>query len=496
LLTRRSAYACPHRKIDDSNDDHRATVASDQEPTSVDQMAVEGSANESAEPPGLRTSHTLLEFPLKPKTARAPRGDVAAPAAPKLDLGPNPRFPIGKSAAAFRQEFFPAATDAEWNDWRWQLRSRIKNLAELERVFVLSAEEREGVAGRNGSLPVGITPYYASLMDRWDPTEPLRRTHIPIGNEYVRAPGEADDPLGEDHDSAVPGLVHRYPDRVLFLATGTCSTYCRYCTRSRMVGEPGGEYSFSRSQWEQAFAYLHAHTEVRDVLISGGDPLTLSDDRLDYLLSRLRAIPHIEFIRIGTKVPVVLPQRITKDLVKVLKRHHPLWMSIHFTHPTELTPEVDKSTERLANAGIPLGSQTVLLKGVNDDIAVMKPLMHALLKRRVKPYYLYQCDPITGSSHFRTPVSKGIEIIEGLRGHTSGYAVPQYVIDAPGGGGKIPLLPEYVVGRDGDDLLLRNFEGGVYRYTDPDGTVGRDKRVRAVKRGGKAAEARPDAVAR
>jgi lysine 2,3-aminomutase len=333
-------------------------------------------------------------------------------------------------------------------------------------------------------------------MDRWDPTEPLRRTHIPIGNEYVRAPGEADDPLGEDHDSAVPGLVHRYPDRVLFLATGTCSTYCRYCTRSRMVGEPGGEYSFSRSQWEQAFAYLHAHTEVRDVLISGGDPLTLSDDRLDYLLSRLRAIPHIEFIRIGTKVPVVLPQRITKDLVKVLKRHHPLWMSIHFTHPTELTPEVDKSTERLANAGIPLGSQTVLLKGVNDDIAVMKPLMHALLKRRVKPYYLYQCDPITGSSHFRTPVSKGIEIIEGLRGHTSGYAVPQYVIDAPGGGGKIPLLPEYVVGRDGDDLLLRNFEGGVYRYTDPDGTVGRDKRVRAVKRGGKAAEARPDAVAR
>jgi lysine 2,3-aminomutase len=224
------------------------------------------------------------------------------------------------------------------------------------------------------------------------------------------------------------------------------------------------------------------------VLISGGDPLTLSDDRLDYLLARLRAIKHVEFVRIGTKVPVVLPQRITQDLVRMLKKHHPLWMSVHFTHPREFTPEVDKSTTRLANAGIPLGSQTVLLKGVNDDIDVMKPLMHGLLKRRVKPYYLYQCDPITGSSHFRTPVSKGIEIIEGLRGHTTGYAVPQYVIDAPGGGGKIPLLPEYVVGRDGDDLLLRNFEGGVYRYHDPQGSVGRNKRVRAIKRGGKAAE--------
>lgn len=458
---------------------------------------LEGSANESAEPPGRKTGHTLLEFPVTARTARAPGAEAPAPVA-----NPNPGFPIGKRAAAFRREFFPLATDAEWSDWRWQLRNRIKSLAELERIFVLSDEEREGVAGRNGSLPVGITPYYASLMDRWDPTEPLRRTHIPIGNEYVRTPGEADDPLGEDHDAAVPGLVHRYPDRVLFLATGTCSTYCRYCTRSRMVGEPGGEYSFSRSQWEQAFAYLQAHTEVRDVLISGGDPLTLSDDRLDYLLTRLRAIPHIEFVRIGSKVPVVLPQRITKDLTKILKKHHPLWMSIHFTHPKEFTPEVDKSTERLANAGIPLGSQTVLLKGVNDDIGVMKPLMHGLLMRRVKPYYLYQCDPITGSSHFRTPVSKGIEIIEGLRGHTTGYAVPQYVIDAPGGGGKIPLLPEYVVGRDGDDLLLRNFEGGVYRYHDPQGTAGRNKRVRAIKRGGKAGDAAskvgpgPEGVAR
>jgi lysine 2,3-aminomutase len=270
----------------------------------------------------------------------------------------------------------------------------------------------------------------------------------------------------------VPGLVHRYPDRVLFLATGICSTYCRYCTRSRMVGEPGGEYSFSRPQWEQALAYIEAHPEIRDVLISGGDPLTLADERLDYLLGRLRAIPHVEFVRLGTKVPVVLPMRVTRALVRVLRKHHPLWMSIHFTHPAELTAEVTKAVARLADAGIPLGSQTVLLRGVNDSVPVMKKLMHGLLMRRIRPYYLYQCDPITGSAHFRTAVSKGVEIIEGLRGHTTGYAVPQFVVDAPGGGGKIPLLPDYVVGRDGDDLLLRNFEGKVYRYTDPGDPLG------------------------
>ncbi|MGB1547982.1 MAG: KamA family radical SAM protein [Alphaproteobacteria bacterium] len=360
-------------------------------------------------------------------------------------------------------------------DWRWQLRRRIKSLAELERVFALSEDEREAVHQHQGSLPVGITPYYASRMGLTDASEPLRRTHIPVGQEYLQVPGEADDPLGEDGDAAVPGLVHRYPDRVLFLVTGFCSTYCRYCTRSRMVGEAGGEYSFSRNQWDQAIAYIEANPQIRDVLLSGGDPLTLADDRLDYLLGRLRAIKHLEFLRIGTKVPVVLPMRVTKALTKILKKYHPLWMSIHFTHPTELTPEVTEATARLADAGIPLGSQTVLLKGINDEVEVMKKLVHGLLMRRVKPYYLYQCDPISGSAHFRTNVSKGIEIIEGLRGHTTGYAIPQYVIDAPGGGGKIPLLPEYVVGRDGDDLLLRNFEGGLYRYPDPGGTTGAGK---------------------
>jgi lysine 2,3-aminomutase len=242
-----------------------------------------------------------------------------------------------------------------------------------------------------------------------------------------------------------------------------------------VVGNPGGDYHFSTRQWDAAIDYIAAHTEIRDVLISGGDPLTLSDDKIDYLLGRLRAIRHVEFVRMGSKVPVVLPMRITRSLIKVLRKHKPVWLSIHVTHPSEITPETDEAFERLADAGVPLGSQTVLLKGINDDLDVMKPLMQGLIRRRVRPYYIYQCDPITGSAHFRTPVEKGIEIIKGLRGHTTGYAVPQFVVDAPGGGGKIPLMPDYVVGREGDDLLLRNFEGNVYRYPDPDGTLGADR---------------------
>jgi lysine 2,3-aminomutase len=377
------------------------------------------------------------------------------------------RFPISPERRGFLQQHFPQATADDWNDWRWQSRNRLRTLAKLSEIFRLTDDERVAIERHHGSLPLGITPYYASLMSRDDPLEPLRRTHVPVNDEYLRTPGEADDPLHEDADSNVPGLVHRYPDRVLFLSTGFCSTYCRYCTRSRMVGEPGGEYSFSLSQWDQALAYIEAHPEIRDVLISGGDPLTLADDKLDYLLGRLHAIEHVEFVRLGTKVPVVLPQRITRDLVRTLRRHHPLWMSIHFTHPSELTPEVTEACTRLADAGIPLGSQTVLLKGINDDSAVLKKLFHGLLQRRVRPYYLYQCDPITGSAHFRTSVAKGLEIMRELRGFTTGYAVPTYVIDAPGGGGKIPLLPDYVVGREADYLLLRNYEGQVYRYHDP-----------------------------
>jgi len=383
------------------------------------------------------------------------------------------RFSVSPGTRAFYRRFFPDTSSAEWNDWRWQMRARIRSLAELSRIFALSADERDAVERHTGALPVGITPYYASLMGLADPAEPLRRTHVMTGGEYLRGVGEADDPLGEDHDSPVPGIVHRYPDRVLFLTTGTCSTYCRYCTRARAVGNPGGEYQLSVKQWEKALAYLEIHTEVRDVLLSGGDPLTLGDDRLDWLLTRLRALKHIEFLRIGTKMPVVLPQRITKDFAKMLKKHHPLFMSLHVTHPKELTAEMMEATARLADAGIPLGSQTVILKGVNDDPAVMVPLMQGLLRYRVKPYYLYMCDPIRGSAHFRTNVEKGLEIISALRGHTTGYATPIFSIDAPGGGGKIQLAPDPVVGRDGDDLLLRNFEGKIYRYPDPGGTVGR-----------------------
>jgi lysine 2,3-aminomutase len=404
--------------------------------------------------------------------ARAPLNNHGAKLTlpgPKVEL----RFPVGSDSRAFYRRFYAGTTAAEWNDWRWQMRTRIRSLEELARIFRLSEDEYAAVARHKGALPVGITPYYASLMDLTDAGEPLRRTHITSGGEYVRGPGEDDDPLSEDHDTVVPGLVHRYPDRVLFLVTGTCSTYCRYCTRSRLVGNPGGEYQFSRGQWEQALAYLEAHTEVRDVLLSGGDPLTLSDDKLDWLLGRLRAIKHIEFLRIGTKMPVVTPQRVTRGLVRVLKKYHPLWMSIHFTHPRELTREVAEATARLADAGIPLGSQTVLLKDINDTPATMTSLMHGLLKLRVKPYYLYQVDPISGSAHFRTPVEKGLEIIKALRGHTTGYATPIFCIDAPGGGGKIQLAPDPVVGRDGDDLLLRNFEGKIYKYPDPHGTLGR-----------------------
>jgi lysine 2,3-aminomutase len=378
-----------------------------------------------------------------------------------------PKFPTSTRSEDFRARYFPLATPAEWCDWRWQLRNRVRSLEGLEQVVHLTNDERTAIRRHTGSLPFAITPYYLSLVDPDNAEQPLRRTMIPVTDEYLRVTGEAEDPLGEDNDSPVPCLVHRYPDRVLFLVANSCASNCRYCTRSRMVENPDNNSIFFQSQWEEAIAYIDAHTEVRDVLLSGGDPLTLSDEKLDWLLSRLRRIPHVEFIRIGTKAPVVMPQRITNSLARILKRAHPLWVSIHFTHPDELTPETVEACARLADAGIPLGSQTVLLAGINDSVEVMKKLMHGLLKARVKPYYLYQCDPILGSSHFRTPVRKGLEIIQGLRGHTSGYAVPTYVIDAPGGGGKIPLLPDYVIGREGDDLVLRNYEGLRFRYPDP-----------------------------
>jgi lysine 2,3-aminomutase len=365
----------------------------------------------------------------------------------------------------FRERFFPDASDSDWDDWRWQSRHRIKTLDQFEKMLELSAEERDVLADGGTMLPTAVTPYYMSLLDPDNPLQALRKTVVPTTREFVRTAGEADDPLGEDGHSPVPGLVHRYPDRVLLLPLDFCSTYCRYCTRSRVVGH--GEIQPNVQRLEAIFHYLEEATQVRDVLISGGDPLALSDDKLDWILGRLRAIPHLEFIRIGTKMPAVLPQRITPELCTMLRKYHPIWMSVHFLHPDECTVESKRACERLVDAGIPLGSQTVLLKGVNDEVQIMQQLVHKMLLMRVRPYYLYQCDPISGSSHFRTPVSKGLEIIQGLRGFTTGYAVPTYVIDAPGGGGKIPIQPDSVIGRDGDDLLLRNFEGKTFRYPDP-----------------------------
>lgn len=368
----------------------------------------------------------------------------------------------------FRKQYFPHITAGEWNDWRWQLRNRITDIHDLNRILILSGEEERAINGFKKKVPMAVTPYYLSLFEKENPLQPLRKAVIPVAAEHFPSPGESEDPLGEEHDSPVPGLIHRYPDRVLFLVTDFCSTYCRYCTRSRILGKKGNEF-FNKSRWEKAIAYIEGNHSVRDVLLSGGDPLTLPDENLEWLLSSLRRIPHVEFLRIGTKVPVVLPQRITPSLTRMLRKYHPLWMSIHCTHPDELTPETNQAFGRLADAGIPLGSQTVLLAGINDNVETMKRLFHGLLKNRVKPYYLYQCDPIFGSAHFRTTVDKGLEIIRGLRGYTTGYAVPTYVIDAPGGGGKIPLLPDYVIGRDGNDLVLKNYKGDVYRYPDQAG---------------------------
>ncbi|MFH0909072.1 MAG: KamA family radical SAM protein [bacterium] len=362
----------------------------------------------------------------------------------------------------FRKRFFPGASAADWNDWRWQLRNRIRDFEGLQRVFTLSDDEQEAVIRIGGRLPLGITPYYASRVAE---SAPLRKTKIPQTAEFVRSPGEYDDPLGEDSHNPVPGLVHTYPDKVLFLVTDFCATYCRYCMRSRLVGK--GTFLPDHAMWERSLAYIREHAEVRDVLLSGGDPLIMADDRIEWLLQKLRAIPHVEFLRIGTKVPAVLPQRITRDLCRMLKKYHPLFMSLHFIHPDELTPETSRACERLADAGIPLGGQMVLLKGVNDDAAVMKRLCTGLLKVRVKPYYLHQCDAIVGSAHFRAPVQAGIDIIRSLHGHTTGYAVPTYMIDAPGGGGKVPVAPSYITRREGDDLVIRNYAGKFYRYTDP-----------------------------
>ena len=364
-----------------------------------------------------------------------------------------------------RKELFPNVTDEQWNDWKWQVKNRIETYEELSKYFTFSPEEAEGIKKALAKFRMAITPYYLSLIDPNDPYDPIRRQAIPAGEECNIAPADLNDPLHEDEDSPAPGLTHRYPDRVLFLITDMCSMYCRHCTRRRFAGQKDDESPSERI--EKCLAYIEKTPQVRDVLLSGGDCLMVSDQKLEYIIQRLRKIPHVEIVRLGSRTPVVCPQRITPELCDMLKKYHPIWLNTHFNHPNEFTPEAEQALARLANAGIPLGNQTVLLRGVNDCVHVMKKLRHELVRNRVRPYYIYQCDLSMGLEHFRTPVSKGIEIIENLRGHTSGYAVPTFVVDAPGGGGKTPVMPQYVISQSPDKVILRNFEGVITTYTEP-----------------------------
>ena len=360
------------------------------------------------------------------------------------------------------QGLWPDVPADDWNNWKWQLKNRITKVEQIEAHLDLTAEERAGCLFANKKLALAITPYFFNLIDREDPEDPIRRQVIPREGEMHTAPEELLDPVGEEGTKPVEGIVHRYPDRVLFLVTDRCAAYCRYCTRSRLVSN-AQDYNF-HPEFESGLDYIRKTPEIRDVLLSGGDPLLLSDKKLDYLLGELRKIPHLEFIRIGSRIPVFLPQRITPELCEIFKKHGPIWMSIHVNHPTECTHDLRDACERLAFAGVPIGNQSVLLRGINDDAATMKSLIHRLLIMRVRPYYLYQCDLITGSAHLRTDPRVGLEIIENLRGHTTGYAIPQFVIDAPGGGGKIPINPEYVKEVTDDAIVMRNFGGDEYRY--------------------------------
>lgn len=364
---------------------------------------------------------------------------------------------------------FTDIPDEQWNDWHWQFNNRIENAAELSKYIDLSEEEKESINRCLSAYRMAITPYYLSLIDRDDPFDPIRRQAAPTDKELYFAPEDQRDPLHEDSNSPCTGLTHRYPDRVLFLVTNQCSMYCRHCTRRRFTGQ--NDTALTKAQIDESIRYIREHDEVRDVLVSGGDPMTLSDEMLEYVLSGLRAIEHVEIIRIGTRTPVVMPQRITPELCAMLKKYHPLWVNVQFNHPNEITEESAAACARLLEAGIPLGNQSVLLSGVNDCVHVMRELVRKLVRIRVRPYYIYQCDLSLGLSHFRTSVAKGMEILEGLQGHTTGFAVPMYVIDAPGGGGKIPIMPNHVISQGHRTYVLRNFEGRICTYTEPEDYV-------------------------
>ncbi|MFH0917917.1 MAG: lysine 2,3-aminomutase [Candidatus Omnitrophota bacterium] len=354
----------------------------------------------------------------------------------------------------------------DWEDWHWQLKHRIRTKEELAQIIKLTPEEEKGIDKAKGRLAMAITPYWASQIDAEDPNCPIRRQSVPVNDEFSISPHEMADPCAEDRDSPAPHLVHRYPDRVLLLSTDHCAMYCRHCTRRRLVGEHEEKDLNPETKFDAAIEYIKANRKIRDVLISGGDPLTLEDEVLESLISKIRAISHVELLRIGTRIPVTLPQRITENLIQMLKKYSPIWMSIHFNHPKEITKRCKNACDMLAESGIPLGSQSVLLKGINDRPFIMKRLVHDLLQIRVRPYYIYQCDPVRGTQHFRTPVATGINIIEKLRGHTSGYAVPTYVIDGPGGGGKIPVGPNYILSQAKGKYVLRNYKGKIYTYLE------------------------------
>jgi lysine 2,3-aminomutase len=363
-----------------------------------------------------------------------------------------------------RAPLYADVPDEKWNDWRWQLSHRLNSVEEIEKIFPLTDSERKALQS-SGLFRVDITPYFISLIDPDDPNDPVRKQIIPTAAEMVPFTAMMEDSLAEDRHSPVPGLVHRYPDRVLMLVTTQCASYCRYCTRSRIVGDPG--QTFSRQEFEAQIEYLKRTPQVRDVLLSGGDPLVLAPKILEEILTRLREIPHIEIVRIGSRVPVFLPMRVTQELCDMLQKFHPLWINIHINHPNEISQELAEACDRMSRAGIPLGNQSVLLAGVNDCVHIQRELVQKMTRIRVRPYYLYQCDLVEGAGHFRTPVAKGIEIIEGLRGHTSGYAVPQFIVDAPGGGGKIPVMPNYQISASDHKIILRNYEGYVTTYEEP-----------------------------
>jgi lysine 2,3-aminomutase len=356
--------------------------------------------------------------------------------------------------------------DQQWNEWRWQLANRINSYEEFASFINLTESETIGLKAPN-KFRVDITPYFASLIDPDDPDCPVRLQVIPRADELQAFEAQMEDSLSEDEHSPVPGLVHRYPDRVLMLVTTQCASYCRYCTRSRVVGDPTAAF-FNRANYLKQLEYLRNTPQVRDVLLSGGDPLTLNPKILDELLAGLRSIPHIEIVRIGSRVPVFMPQRVTDEFVNMLRKYHPLWLNIHVNHPKEITPELVRACAKLADAGIPLGNQSVLLAGVNDHPNTMMKLMHDLVKMRVRPYYLYMCDLVEGSGHFRTSLAAGLEIMESLRGHTSGYAVPTFAVDIPGGGGKVPVGPNYLLSQSNNRLIFRNFEGYISTYTEPE----------------------------